>query len=405
MCKVKLASVRYKLEILYFLIRYRVQLLWATDANKDIGFKFFLCKELPSGEKEYDGDLQLRDFNLKNFNQPCSPAAFVPNAQEGIIAPESPEPNPGRQDTELKILQLIDDKKDSHVKTEKVQCDECSWEGKRKAFRGHMMRRHGRKPEITRCGKCHVKLYALFSHSHKCREHGKRVEINRPQRRRCGTCGFKASDIRCHVLLKHFDSKKEQYFKEHYNVERNKELRSGYNCHSCGRHFSNKTDLWRHLCALHGIVTEDQISMAALGKGVVKDKSFMEDQRKKDLERKKSRNRAGTCGTCSFESSDLKCHVLMKHSEKEQYLKEHYNVNSGDKELKDGYDCNTCGKHFSRKLNLWMHICSLHGIVSNKETNEAALDKNVVENQATLNLGSNALRTALSDVPEVGGDL
>ena len=300
-----LASVRYKLE-LYFLIRYRVQLLWATDANKDIGFKFFLCKELPSGEKEYDGDLQLRDFNLKNFNQPCSPAAFVPKAKEGIIAPESPEPNPIRQDTELKILQLIDDKKDSHVKT--VQCGECSWEGKRKAFRGHMMRRHGRKPEITRCGKCHVKLYALFSHSHKCREHGKRVETNRPH------------------------------------------------------------------------------------------------QRKKDLERK-SRNRAGTCGTCGFESSDLKCHVLMKHSEKEQYLKEHYNVNSGDKELKDGYDCNTCGKHFSRKLNLWMHICSLHGIVSNKETSEAALDKNVVENQATLNLGSNALRTALSDVPEVGGDL
>ena len=63
-----------------FLIRYRVQLLWATDANKDIGFKFFLCKELPSGEKDYDGDLQLRDFNLKNFNQPCSPTAIVPKA-------------------------------------------------------------------------------------------------------------------------------------------------------------------------------------------------------------------------------------------------------------------------------------------------------------------------------------
>ena len=69
--------------------------MWAVDVNKDIGFKFSLREELTNGEKKENRDLQLRDFNLANFNQSSAPTACVLNAEEGISTPESQEPNPG----------------------------------------------------------------------------------------------------------------------------------------------------------------------------------------------------------------------------------------------------------------------------------------------------------------------
>ena len=88
---------------LTFLARYQVQLLWAADVNKDIGFNFSLREQLANEEKREDVELQLRGFNLENFHQSSAAATTcVLNAEEGIFTLESQEPNPGRLDTEMK---------------------------------------------------------------------------------------------------------------------------------------------------------------------------------------------------------------------------------------------------------------------------------------------------------------
>ena len=78
------------------LVRYRVQLLWAADVNKDIGFKFSLREGLAN--EKVDTDLQLRDFN---FNQSSAAATCVLSAEEGIFTPEIQEPNLGKRDADL----------------------------------------------------------------------------------------------------------------------------------------------------------------------------------------------------------------------------------------------------------------------------------------------------------------
>ena len=44
--------------------KYQVQLVWAADANKDIGFRISLCEDFNNRNKKEYRDLQLRDFNL-----------------------------------------------------------------------------------------------------------------------------------------------------------------------------------------------------------------------------------------------------------------------------------------------------------------------------------------------------
>ena len=175
-----------------------------------------------------------------------------------------------------------------------MKCDECSWEGTRGAFGNHIRKVHGRKPNLTRCGKCGLKCYSLWLVSHKCpdkyrkqlkdgyqRKISKGDDKKRPRRYgggTCGTCGFKASDLRSHVLLRH--SNKEQYLEEHYN-HINKD---GYNCHTCGKHFSAKNALWKHVSRMHGVVTIEEIRKVAKGKSMVEGKSLEKDQTMTELE-------------------------------------------------------------------------------------------------------------------------
>ena len=280
-----------------FLTRYRVQLLWVADLNKDIGFKFSLREEPTDGEKSRDGDLQHRDFNLANFNQSSAPTCVL-IAGGGMFTPESQEPNPGRLDTEMKDPEVMigrgdqqgfNAKSGSFFREEKRKCDECSWEGTRKAFGRHKRLIHGTRPELTKCEKCGTKACSLFPH--KCRIPVKRLQDGCARKRlqdggarkksgygygggTCGTCGFKTSDLVSHVLLRH--SKKEQYLKEHYNIEINEEMKGGYNCHSCGKHFSKKIYLWRHICSLHGVVTKEELRESAMGKNMVEDNKSLE---------------------------------------------------------------------------------------------------------------------------------
>ena len=116
-----------------FLARYRVQLLWSVDLNKDIGFNFSLREEL-ANEKREDGDLQLRNFNLANFNQSSAAATTcVLNAEESIFTAESQQPNPGRLDTEMKVPEVMFGSggdtqgfiaRTSGRRKEKMKCDE-----------------------------------------------------------------------------------------------------------------------------------------------------------------------------------------------------------------------------------------------------------------------------------------
>ena len=284
---------------LTFPARYRVQLLWAADANKDIGFNFSL-RELPNCNEENrdDVELQFRDFNLANFNQSSAAATTCAlNAEESIFTPESQQPNPGSLDTEIKdpvVMIGSGGETQGFVprrrRNEKMKCDECSWEGTRGAYGGHIRKVHGKKPNLTRCEKCGLKCYSLWLVSHKCPDKcRKQYQTKRSKgddrkgARRygggtCGTCGFKTSDLRSHVLLRH--SNKEQYLEEHYN-HTNKD---GYNCHSCGKHFPAKNSLWKHVSRMHGVVTIDEIRKVAMGKNVVEDKSLEKDQTMTELE-------------------------------------------------------------------------------------------------------------------------
>ena len=74
------------------------------------------------------------------------------------------------------------------------------------------------------------------------------------------------------MILRHLE--KEQYLKEHYDIERNEELKDGYNCHSCGKHFSKKIYLWRHICSMHGVITQKEIDQTAMGKSFEALKKF-----------------------------------------------------------------------------------------------------------------------------------
>ena len=285
---------------LTFPARYRVQLLWAADVNKDIGFNFSL-RELPNcNEENREGvDLQFRDFNLANFNQSSAAATTcVLNAEEGTFTPESQQPNPGSHDTEMKDPEVMfgsGGEPQGFVPRrrglEKMKCDECSWEGTREAYGGHIRRVHGKKPNLTRCEKCGLKCYSLWLPSHKCpdkcwkplQDGYQRLRPKKKGARRygggtCGTCGFKTSDLRSHVLLRH--SNKEQYLEEHYNYTNN----DGYNCHSCGKHFPAKNSLWKHVSRMHGVVTIEEIRKVAMGKNVVEDKSLQKDQTMTELE-------------------------------------------------------------------------------------------------------------------------
>jgi len=380
--------------------RYRVQLVWAADANKDIGFKFSSREELTNGEMKEDRDLQLRDFNLVNFNQSSAPTTCVVNGRDCVFAPESQEPNPGRHDTEIKNPKIMIDSGDQqnfNAKTgsssgqEKRKCNECNWEGNRKAYGMHKIRVHGTRRKLTRCENCGTKSCTLFPH--KCR-----LNIERKSHRRgieaCGTCGLKTSDLRSHVLLRH--SKKEQYLFEHYNVKQSEELMGGYNCQSCGKHFSVKSKLWKHICIMHGVITKEEINAAAMGKDMVEDQSL--EKRLLDVvERRRPKDGAGTCGTCGFKASNLRCHVLLRHSKKDQYLKEHYNIRRKE-QVKGGYNCHYCGKHVTNTTDLWRHICSKHGVITQEEIDQAAVGKIMVEDnscekdQTMKPSGSNMLR-------------
>jgi len=287
--------------------RYRVQLMWAADVNKDIGFKFSLRKELHNGGKNEDRDLQLRDFNLASINQSSAATACVLNAEEGFSTPESQKPNPGRHDIELKNPEILfgngnqqgfNAEPELSYDQEKRKCDECSWEGRRKAYGNHKKRVHGTRPKLTKCENCGIKRCTLFSH--KCRAVGK---IS-PRPGMCGTCGFRASNLVSHILLRH--SRKELYLKEHYNVERNEELTGGHNCHDCGKHLTNKRNLWRHICSLHGVVTQEEIDHAAMGKVVVEEKSLEEDQTMKKLGSNVSRPAAAAASEGEHRSGNEK---------------------------------------------------------------------------------------------------
>jgi len=287
--------------------RYRVQLLWAADVNKDIGFNFSLRK-LPNCNEENrdDVELQFRDFNLANFNQSSAAATTCAlNAEESIFTPESQQPNPGSLDTEIKHPEVMIGSggetqgfiaRPSGRKKEKIKCDECSWEGSRDAYGGHVRRVHGKKPNLTRCEKCGLKCYSLWLASHKCADMCRRQLQDGHQRKRpkrkgarrneggtCGTCGLETSDLMSHVLSRH--TNKEQYLEEHYkNTSKDEELKRGYNCHICGKHFPTKTPLWRHVSRVHGVVTIEEIRKVAMGKNVVEDKSLEKDQTMTELE-------------------------------------------------------------------------------------------------------------------------
>ena len=289
---------------LTFPARYRVQLLWAADVNKDIGFNFSL-RELPNcNEENREGvDLQFREFNLENFNQSNAAATTCAlNAEESIFTPESQQPNPGSLDTEMKHPEVMigsGGETQGFVprrrRNEKMKCDECSWEGTRGAYGGHIRKVHGKKPNLTRCEKCGLKCYSLWLASHKCRkpwQDGDQRKKSKCDDRKgtrgygggtCGTCGLKFSDLRSHVLSRH--TNKEQYLEEHYNhTSKDEELKRGYNCHICGKHFPTKTPLWRHVSRVHGVVTIEEIRKVAMGKNMVEDKSLEKDQTMTELE-------------------------------------------------------------------------------------------------------------------------
>ena len=80
--------------------------MWATDVNKDVGFKFSLREELKTGEKVEDRDLQLRDFNVANFNQSTAAAATscLLNAEENILTSKSQEPKGSHQQKKVMFL-------------------------------------------------------------------------------------------------------------------------------------------------------------------------------------------------------------------------------------------------------------------------------------------------------------
>ena len=52
-------------------------------------------------------------------------------------------------------------------------------------------------------------------------------------------------------------------------------------------------------------------------------------------EKNSSRGKVKTCGTCGFKTSSLRSHVFLRHTKKEHYLQEHYNVKI-DEELQGG---------------------------------------------------------------------
>ena len=269
--------------------------MWSADANKDIGFKFSLREELTNEKEKEDRDLQLRDFNIANFNQSSASTTCPLNAERGTLTPESQEPNPGRHDTEMEDPVVMIGNGDQQgfnaktrptLRTERMKCEECSWEGTRHAYGSHMKRLHGTKPKLARCDECGLKCYELWLLSHKSRGLCQRLHDGTERKKSknysagtCGTCGFKTSNLRSHVLLRH--SKKEQYLQEHYNVAKGDEdLKCGYNCRSCGKHFSRKTRLWMHISRLHGVVSMEEISKVAMGK----DMSFEKDQTMTELE-------------------------------------------------------------------------------------------------------------------------
>ena len=263
------------------LVRYRVQLLWAADVNKDIGFKFSL-REGPANEK-VDTDLQLRDFN---FNQSSAAATCVLSAEEGIFTPEIQEPNPGKRDADLGP-DVGDQQGFIARRKEKLKCEECKWEGNRTGYGWHVKNIHGMQPKLTRCEKCGVKCSTAWLAYHKCRRLYKTLPGGYERKRRggetCGTCGLKFTDIRSHVLARH--TNKEQYLQKHYNLaNKYNDLKSGYNCHSCGKHFPTTNHLWKHVSRIHGVVTDEDIREVIMGKTMVEDKSLEKDESSAELD-------------------------------------------------------------------------------------------------------------------------
>ena len=96
-----------------------------------------------------------------------------------------------------------------------------------------------------------------------------------------------------------------------------------------------------------------------------------------------------SCGSCDFKTlklKNLRRHILLNHSKKEDFLGRYYKNYKRGKHLQGEHTClnEKCGKKFKRMSNLWLHMCYQHAIVAKDLVSQAALGVRRKSSNTTL---------------------
>lgn len=119
--------------------RYQAQLVWAVEANRDIGFRFTLQRELINTKGEEDKKLQLRNFNLET-SKPCGMLA-----DEEVLASNLQKPNRGGREEK----EVLENNCEGGDPSYSVSCGSCDFKTlKLKNLRRHILLNHSKKEDF-----------------------------------------------------------------------------------------------------------------------------------------------------------------------------------------------------------------------------------------------------------------
>ena len=297
--------------------------MWAAEANGDIGFRFTLQGELDDDKEEHDPDLQLRDFNLETSLNPSTSTPCMTDAGRSLISNlQVQKPNRGgEEETEVFENESVDENQNrSHANNRRSAIDrkeqvECDRRGQEMTKKDHDLQNKQSKSST------------------------------------CKNCGIGPQTCTC--LVKNGDAK--------------------YQCPNCDFDTKYRQNLYRHMAAdkaRNGTCNRlSRIRQVQNSSRIRQNSSRKRVQSTRVLLGKDQKNSLRSCGSCDFKTSklrNLKRHILLTHFNKEEYLEKYCNYRKG-KYMKSGQTCHKCGKKWRNASQLWMHMCSQHGVVSKED--------------------------------------
>ena len=298
--------------------------MWAAEANGDIGFRFTLQGELDDDKEEHDPDLQLRDFNLATSLNPSTSTSCMTDTGKSLKSNlQVQKPNRGGEEEETEVFEneSVDENQNrSHANNRRSAIDrkeqvECDRRGQEMTKKDHDLQNKQSKSST------------------------------------CKNCGTGSQTCTC--LVKNGDAK--------------------YQCPNCDFDTKYRQNLYRHMAAdksRNGACNRlSRIRQMQNSSRIRQNSSRKRLQSTRVLLGKDQKNSLRSCGSCDFKTSklrNLKRHILLTHFNKEEYLEKYCNYRKG-RYTKRGQTCHKCGKKWRNASQLWMHMCSQHGVVSKED--------------------------------------